>query len=303
MPMNRILVATDLSERGEGAAQRALTLAGEHGAELRITHVIEADLEEATLEHLFRGQGKGAREAAEELVQASEAQIRAQMHRAGADEETAYTIHCTWGSPHTGIAAEAEAWQADLVVIGLHGWQGIRDLFLGATVERLAHELSTPILVAKAVGTPPYRRVLVPVDGSQRSRRAVSEAVRLAPQATVELLQVFDSRGIVRALGTGGGSREELLRITALGRAQQEDALERFATSLEVAEHVRHREVRSGEPASAIVEVAEERGSDLVAVGTRGLSRWQGRLLGSVARRVAQGVTCDVLLRPDAEGD
>jgi nucleotide-binding universal stress UspA family protein len=56
------------------------------------------------------------------------------------------------------------------------------------------------------------------------------------------------------------------------------------------------REVLVGEPAAAIVERATSASADLVAVGTRGLSRLRRLWLGSVARNVILYVPCSVLV-------
>ncbi|MFP4129371.1 MAG: universal stress protein [Halorhodospira sp.] len=295
--MQRILFATDLTDRAAPAAQQALSLAVAHGAELRVLHTIEADLEEETLERIFQGQGQGAAQA---LTEGSEERIRAQMQAAGAGDAAGYEIRCRWGQPHAEIAAEAQEWQPSLVVLGVHGQRVLRDLFLGSTVERLAHHLARPILVVKAERPAPYRRVLIPVDGSERSRQAVAAADRLAPQAELQLLSVFDSTGLARALGTGEGSRAGLAQLAAAGREEREEQLEGFVADMARPQRIARYEVRSGYPGQVILEVASEWGADLVAMGTRGLSRWEGALLGSVARRAAHELEQDVLLVPEA---
>ena len=299
--MRRILFATDLTDRAAPAAQQALSLAAAHGAELRVLHTIEADLEEETLERIFQGQGQGGQEAAQALTESSEEGIRAQMQAAGAEDAAGYEIRCRWGQPYAEIAAEAQEWQASLVVIGVHGQRVLRDLVLGSTVERLVHQLARPILVVKAEEPALYRRVLIPVDGSERSRQAVAVSDRMAPQAELQLLSVFDSTGIARVLGTGSeGNRVGMAHAAAEGREQREEQLEAFVAEMDSPERIAHYEVRSGHPGKVIVEAASEWGADLVALGTRGLSRWEGALLGSVARRVAHEVERDVLLVPEA---
>jgi len=295
--VDKILYATDLSERTEAAARRSVELARAHGASLRAVHVIEADLEEETLRLLFRGQGGGAQEATRELERASEARMTEQLSTiAGGQPAPQWSAACRWGRGAAEIAAEARDWGADLVVIGAHGRRVVRDLFLGATAERLVHERSGPVLVVKRPPADGYRRILVAVDGSPRSRHALEVAAALAPQAELQLLGVHDTTPLERIYGAGEGVAEELQAALQSGRQQTAGELERLVADLPERERISHFEARSGDPATVISQYAEQAGVDLIALGSRGLSRWQGALLGSVARRVAHQSEQDVLL-------
>jgi nucleotide-binding universal stress UspA family protein len=55
-------------------------------------------------------------------------------------------------------------------------------------------------------------------------------------------------------------------------------------------------EILEGPPAEAILNVAEVRGNDLIIMGTRGLSRLAGLLIGSQSQKVIMHASCPVLL-------
>jgi nucleotide-binding universal stress UspA family protein len=57
-----------------------------------------------------------------------------------------------------------------------------------------------------------------------------------------------------------------------------------------------HTEILEGDPASAIIEVAKVRNSDLIVMGSRGLGRLAGLLLGSTCQKVVSHATCPVLI-------
>jgi nucleotide-binding universal stress UspA family protein len=57
---------------------------------------------------------------------------------------------------------------------------------------------------------------------------------------------------------------------------------------------VEHR-LEQGDPATAILEIAKETGSDLIALGTHGRTGLGRLLMGSVAEKVVRGATCPVL--------
>jgi nucleotide-binding universal stress UspA family protein len=63
-------------------------------------------------------------------------------------------------------------------------------------------------------------------------------------------------------------------------------------------------ELRFGDPAQAICRAAEDRGAELIVVGSRGLGKLHRLLLGSVSRAVVEGAPCSVLVvRHAAAGD
>ena len=299
--MQKILFATDLSSRADAAAQRAIALARAAGAELRVVHVVEADLEEETLRLLFRNHAGGVADATRELVNASEQRIAEQLSNGWAGEAPGYSVNCRFGRAHAEIAAEAREWDPDLVIIGDHTPQAVRDLLPGTTVEHLVHDLPQPVLVVKSAHEGPYRRVLVPMDFSERARYAAERASDVAPDAALELVTVFDSSPLERVYGYGGRA-EQLNSAIEDGRQQAEQQLAQAIESLDAGRRVNHYEARAGQPVKSLLAAVEERGTDLVAMGTRGLSGWRGALVGSVARRLAQQLECDVLLYGDGLG-
>jgi nucleotide-binding universal stress UspA family protein len=57
---------------------------------------------------------------------------------------------------------------------------------------------------------------------------------------------------------------------------------------------------REGDPAEAIIEVANEQQADLIVVGNRGLTGIRRFLLGSVSSKVSEHAPCSVMIvRPD----
>ena len=53
---------------------------------------------------------------------------------------------------------------------------------------------------------------------------------------------------------------------------------------------------REGDPADAILDVAEERGADLIVVGNKGMTGAKRFLLGSVPNKVSHHAPCSVLI-------
>jgi nucleotide-binding universal stress UspA family protein len=138
-------------------------------------------------------------------------------------------------------------------------------------------------------------RLVIPVDGSDASLRAIDAALRFTKEAGVEVLLVH----VREAFSTYHGelSPREYERIGEHERDKQAQVLER---ALGYARHLGLEQVtalaESGLPEDEIPRVATERAADMVVMATRGLGAVGALLLGSVTQRVVRNATVPVLL-------
>lgn len=142
-----------------------------------------------------------------------------------------------------------------------------------------------------------YERIVVGTDGSKRALDAVRTAGRLAKQCGVDKIHVVTAGSAY--------SQTEIARIQA-GLPQEYhdlvspdiDAQNRFAEAQTVLDPavsmVTHKMM--GDPADAILAVAESNKADLVVVGARGLGTVERFVRGSVSTKVAHHSPCDVLI-------
>ena len=126
-------------------------------------------------------------------------------------------------------------------------------------------------------------KVLVPVDGSPASLRAVDFAIKMAsqtPGTSLVLLNVQNINAMELAGEAMGGGLQEM--IAEASAKALNDAIRR----LEAAGADFKTLVRSGQPAETIAQVAREEDIQHIVMGTRGLDSIQGLLMGSVATKV-----------------
>lgn len=147
--MKRLLIATDLSPRSEQALARALRLMRQHGAELRVCHVVD----DALPTHLAEAQKVAAESILKERTQAL-------VGDAMASVSTAVIV----GKPFAAILHEAIEWSAELIVLGVH--RGGTGMFRGTTAERVIREGHHPVLVVRRDADADYRQAVVGVDFS-----------------------------------------------------------------------------------------------------------------------------------------
>ena len=145
-----------------------------------------------------------------------------------------------------------------------------------------------------------FKRFLVPTDFSPTSEIAFNYALDLAERegASIHLLHAIEDATFAAAYPDGlyvelPGLREQLI---AEGRRRLEEAVRKCAAS-DVAATT---QVVVGPPASSITAEANERGSDLIVMGTHGRSGFAHLVLGSVAERVLRTAQCPVLTVRDS---
>ena len=142
-----------------------------------------------------------------------------------------------------------------------------------------------------------FQTIVVGTDGSETARKAVREAVELAKSvgASVGIVSAYEpvskqrlreeSRQAPEDLQWSINARED---VDATLREAAEDVEE---TGVEVETYA-----REGDPADAILDVAEEQGADLIVVGNKGMTGAKRFLLGSVPNKVSHHAPCSVLI-------
>jgi nucleotide-binding universal stress UspA family protein len=282
--MRTIMVATDFSERSDRALRRAVLLARQSGAAISLVHVVDDDQPPRIVE--------SERGAAEDLLQEQAATLG---HVDGVASEARVVL----GDAFAGIVRAAEETAADLLVIGPHRRQVLRDVFVGTTAERTIRSATCPVLMANAPPVGPHRHVLMATDLSDASRRVVESvaALGLAGQSRTSLLHVFDEPALrLGMLGAMPTDEKAHYREEARERALQE--LSAFAASLGAGRMVELVRPDDTTPADAILKTAAEEAADLIVVGTLGRSGLARLFLGSVAAEVLRNADRDVLAVP-----
>jgi nucleotide-binding universal stress UspA family protein len=136
--------------------------------------------------------------------------------------------------------------------------------------------------------------VLVPVDGSPGSERSLAYA-SLVAGATGARLVVVVAYDPPIAIRRKAGLLEVQHERTEMEQEASELAEEAVAL-LTARGHSARGIVVRGDPAEAIIEIAERESPDLIVIGRRGLGRLNGLLVGSVSERVARHADTPVLL-------
>jgi nucleotide-binding universal stress UspA family protein len=261
----RVLVATDLSDAADVAIREAAGLALKTGDALAVAQVLmpgpvpdtaarKTDLRDRVLRVCGR--------KAEVFVEA------------GIETEYAAIVH------------RADAWHADLVVIGSRGRSGVAPL-LGGVDEAVARNAHCNVLVARAQARRGW--VLAATDLSDASLVAI-------PAAAAEARRRGARLEVVRALGFLEVEARYVLTPLSTARTVFDRAAQELSESMVRLGVEGMCKVLDRPAAAAIVGEAEAVGAELIVVGARGRTGAARVALGSVSEKVVRAAACSVLI-------
>lgn len=143
-----------------------------------------------------------------------------------------------------------------------------------------------------------FKRILVPVDGSKNSMRALEKAVELQALCGGELdiLTVYRHYSMLEASfsmvrARDPGNMDDIMRGHAREVAEEAKAFAKTKGA-----NTPRAFVKNGPVARSIVTFAEEHGADLIVIGSRGMGSIEEYLLGSVSHKVTGLAKCPVLV-------
>jgi nucleotide-binding universal stress UspA family protein len=294
LDLRTLLVPTDFSDHARVALGTALGLAKAADARIHLAHAVP-------LPARIPGFGEGHEDHHSELRDLAGARLREnakEVSDAGGQVDT----HLGEGTSSEVIVELANGLGADLIVMGTRGLSGLKHVMLGSVAERTICHAPCPVMtvrsdeeVTPALLREPLaiRNILVPTDFSEHAERAVRYAIGLAQlfEARIQLLRAYDAQILAMtpgAIATPAEFWKELHDAAQLGLEHAQIPIVEAGVESEL--YVEHKD-----PTAAIVETAEALQSDLIVMGTRGLSGLRRALLGSTTARTLRVAPCPVV--------
>jgi nucleotide-binding universal stress UspA family protein len=289
-----ILIPVDDSRCSSHAANIGLELARRFNSSVLITHVVEE------LPKIYQGG-----DWAEALLEQGE-RVLDKWRTKDQEQKTKLEVSVvTSRDTAQGIIKTARENACDLIVMGTHGRKGLAHAFLGSVAERVTRLATLPVMLVRETNhatSTTFQRILVAVDGSEASRKALTYADRLAKfmNAELHLVHVIPDvpPPLVDPLGVGGVAAsltysDTLKQLEHEGRIVMEVSRAEVATTNPIFHTARAQRERIPE---VLVKYAAEQQCDLIVMGTHGRTGLDHLLLGSVAEGVAHMAAVPLLL-------
>lgn len=172
--MKSIIVPVDFSEQSEKALKVAATLAQEHDSELLVLHMLELS------PAIMADSGYVSQEQVVHLIKIGEKRFADFL-----DKPYLKGLKITPIIKHYKVFSEisevAEKHNADLIVMGSHGTDGLQEIFIGSNTERVVRTSEIPVLVIKGdIAKFKPERFVFACDYKEESVPALQKAVALA---------------------------------------------------------------------------------------------------------------------------
>ncbi len=282
----KLLLATDGSQFGEGAIRESIRLARQCSSQLSVVSVIETNPEYETIApQLLEKAEKSTREHLES--------IKAQAKKEGVD----CTISILEGEDsYSLITAEAVKSKTSMIIMGRRGKTGLKRLALGSTTARVIGHAPCNILVVPRAALVEFKNIVVATDGSKYSTAAAAEAIGIAKRNTSKLTvisvvpaEIAAPTDIELAMTQREHIAEKEMHAAETNAKVIKDAAIKAGVTVQAF-------VMSGKPADAIIETAKDSNADLVILGSHGRTGLEKLLMGSVAERVIVLSPCAVLV-------
>jgi nucleotide-binding universal stress UspA family protein len=280
----RILIASDLTARSDRAFTRGFLLAQQLDAELRVLHVVDANLPDEIKAYSLEWAKRALSRDTAKLASETGKQAR---------------LDVVTGDPSSDIVRAADPSATDLLVLGVHPGLGAASKTFGETTAgKILKSSLTAALLVRSDTVEPYRNVVVGIDFSMFSRAAVRQAARIAPSARIHLVHAFHVP-FKAHLGS-----ESTVNEMAYGQRLEFDAflkdemtiLERRATDLGVLPGNLERIVEEGRPEQVLRAVRDRVDGDLIIIATHGRGIISRAIWGSVATDLLNDPPCDILV-------
>lgn len=284
----KILCPVDFSEFSAKAYEYASSLARHYGARLFMEHVVQP-LPALYAEYPSLG-------VVDQIQQDLVGNARRELEKMARDHYwngIEPNLVVQEGLLPASILNFAEKQAVDLIVMGTHGRQGLDRLAMGSVTEKVLRKAQCPVLavrrpahdfVSRQEGQDPVqlRKILLPTDFSDYSRRALEYALSLAAEyhSELTLLHVLEDvrdRNLSSASLTAHGELEKSIPAGARNSC---------TVSLTV---------RVGRPYQEIILLALEAQTDLVVMGVRGRNALDLAIFGSATHRTIHLGPCPVL--------
>ena len=280
-----ILVATDLSPF---VLPVAAEVAEAFDAKLTVQHVVE---------NMDKKYDFVLKEIGEKLKADAHKRLKEEMLHLGKSTEVEVKAQVSHGHPVEEILKVVRHTEPDLVVVGAGKKDEGGGHTLGVVAEQIVRLSPTPVLIARPFASQDITNIVVCVDGSKASRKALEWALALAKAEKLKQITVLNTYlvpvGYVEAGMTYEFAEGRIMEFHKKDVTEMLEPYRAFAKDTGIEMNV---VFELGDPGRAIPEYAAKVKADLVVIGSQGRTFWANLILGSVGVKIARHCNAAVLM-------
>ncbi len=276
----KILVATDFSESSRSAWFAGFNLASRRLAKVDVLHVY------SYMQYVFSPDNYVVPDERflTRLLNEMDVQYPSRLY------PNSHRSITSSASIPDGILEYAKKEACDLIVVGTHGRRALGRFLMGSVTQELIRNSPVPVMVVKAIKNPEqhvqnYDRVLIPIDFSDMSMKALDYGIRFANflRADVHVIHTVDTPAINNLKGMYPFPETMIPNTADLN------------VDLTLSKTIQHKDIVGdsrvatlfGDPAEEILNYASKNNCGFIVMGTHGRKGLERTLLGSVTAVVA----------------
>jgi nucleotide-binding universal stress UspA family protein len=213
------------------------------------------------------------------------------------------------GSPGQTILSYAKEERANLIVMSSHGLSGVTLWPLGSTVDKVLRRTGQPILIVRIKETDEknsqenlFKRILVPLDGSELGARVVPYIAGIASKSGSEvvLFHVIATDKPMHSLGRIDSVPIREDEMSSL-KQRSEEYLNREKQRFEGSGAILKNVITSGNVAEEIIKYSLKNSCSLIALSSHGHSGFESWIIGGVTNKILHASRTSMLFVPALE--
>ena len=275
--LEKILVATDFSPAADNAIRSAVSVAKTFRSKLILLHVV-SEVPDSPV--------------ARDMRQKVTRRLRDVQKSIESEGVTVLRTVVASGVPFDRIIQHADNYLVNVIILGSGQKSSDEPLRLGINAEKVGRKANKPVWFVRADAAPGVKRILCPVDFSDPSRRALTNAIRLAREFKADLT-------VLTVIEPVSSFYPSIFKVAAavetVHAERRRSEFESFLGEFDFLNINWKKEVRSGKAHEQILVAAGETRADLIVMGTVGRTGLARMLIGSVTEKVVRKLPCSII--------
>lgn len=282
--LQKILVPVDFGQASLKAFDTAVMLSGFFLSEITLLHVLPSD--------------KISEETEKLIMKNIRSEMNKMLHDSVFENVKSVEMLIEKGNPIERITEVAENKEMNLIIMGEGNHRENEHFKLGSTAERMMQKNKIPLMVVKNEPVKPVKKILCPVDFSESSKRALTNAIFLCNRfgAKLTILNVFTPLEVFSYWIDVDNKKENQIQIQ-----QQKEEFDKFLKDFHINKNLHNVKIAQGEPEEEILKEIKNKGTDLLIMGTTGKTGLSKIFLGSVTEKVTREVPCNFIITNELE--